>query len=274
MKRTILTLAILILSAISIFAQAKDEQAIRQFFSEVDTMIVKDELGAWERFTADDLIFVGINGRKWTKPEQIENVKKAAWSFTAFKRDIESVRVIGDTAVVVSHVNFTNKNKQTGATFNGGFRNTAVLAKRGGKWLTIASQTTRDEPSPDEKELNKLMDDYTAALTKNSADEAGKFLASDYVRVGPDGSMATKDEHLAGVRAGDLKYQAIETSDRKWRFMGFGNVAIVTSKLMLKANNKGNDVSGNYRLTTVLRRAGVDRWVIVSTQISPLAAGN
>lgn len=271
MKRTILTLTILIAATISIFGQSKDEQAVRQHFNEVDTMIVKDEVGAWERFTADDLIFVGINGRKFTRAEQIENVKKAAGSFTAFKRDIESVRVMGDTAVVVSHVNFTNKNKTTGATFNGGFRNTAVLAKRGGKWLTIASQTTRDEPPLDEKELNKFMDDYAAALTKNSADVAAKYLAGDYLRVGPDGSTANKEEHVAGMRAGDLKYQSIESTDRKWRFMSFGNVAIVTSKLMLKANNKGRDVSGNYRLTTVLRRAGVDRWVIASTQISPLA---
>ncbi len=146
-----------------------------------------------------------------------------------------------------------------------------MLAKRNGKWLTIATQSTRDEPQPDEKELNKFMDDYAAALTKNSADEAAKFLANDYVRVGPDGLLATKDEHLAGLRSGDLKYQSIESTDRKWRFAGFGSVAIVTSRLALKANNKGQDVSGNYRLTTVLRRAGIDRWVIASTQISPLA---
>lgn len=271
MKRTILTLAILIATTISIFGQSKDEQAIRQYLGEVDAMLVKDDVAVLEQFTAEDLIFVGTSGKKWTRAEQIENAKKSTWSFASVKRDIDSIRVAGDMAVVVSHLNFTGKDKKTGNTFNGGMRITAVLAKRNRKWTTIATQATRDEPQPDEKGLNKFMDDYAAALTKNSADEAAKFLAGSYVRVGPDGSLATKDEHLAGVRSGDLKYQSIETTDRKWRFAGFGSVAILTSRLTLKANNKGQDVSGNYRLTTVLQRAGVDSWVIASTQISPLA---
>ncbi len=274
MKRTIITLAILIAATISIFGQSKDEQAVRQYLSEVDAMIVKDEVGAWERFTADDFIFIGTGGAKRTRAEHIENVKKATGSFAAFKRDIESVRVMGDMAVVISHINFTGKNKTTGATMNGRFRNTAVLAKRGGKWTTISTQSTRDEPQPDEKELNKFLDDYTAALQKNSADETDKFLANDYTRVGADGSVATREQHLAGMRSGDLKYQTVETTDRKWRFKGFGSVAIVTSKLTLKAANKGQDLSGTYRVTSVLNRAGVDRWVIASTHISPLATGN
>ncbi len=274
MKRTILTLAILIFSAISISAQSKAEQEIRQFFSEVDAMIVKDDVAAMEKYTADDLIFIGTGGRKWTKAEQIENIKKGTWNFASVKRDIESIRVTGDTAIVVSHIQFTGKNKQSGSTFNGSYRNTSVLAKRSGKWTTISTQSTRDEPQPDEKELNKLMDDYAAALVKNSANEAEKFLAGDYLRVGPDGSTANKEQHLAAVRSGDLKYQSIETTDRKWNFKAFGNVAIVSSKLTLKANLKGQDVSGAYRLTTVLNRAGVDRWVIALTHISPLAPGN
>ncbi|MDQ3749082.1 MAG: nuclear transport factor 2 family protein [Acidobacteriota bacterium] len=255
-------------------SSGNDEQAIRQYLGELDAMIVKDEAGALERFAADDLIFIGISGKKWTKAEQMENFKKATGTYTAFKRDIESIRVMGDMAVVVSHINFTSKNKQTGTTFNGGFRTTGVLAKRGGKWTAIVSQATRDEPQPDEKELNKFLDDYTAALQKNSADETDKFLANDYTRVGPDGSVATKEQQIAGIRSGDLKYQTVETTDRKWRFKGFGNVAIVTSKLTLKATNKGQDLSGTYRVTSVLNRAGVDRWVIASTHISPLAAGN
>jgi len=55
-------LAILIAAGISIFGQSKDEQAIRQHFSEMDAMLVKDEAGAFERFTAADFIFVGTGG--------------------------------------------------------------------------------------------------------------------------------------------------------------------------------------------------------------------
>jgi ketosteroid isomerase-like protein len=115
------------------------------------------------------------------------------------------------------------------------------------------------------------MDDYATALTRNSADDAAKFLGGSYTRVGPDGSVVTKDEHLAGVRAGNLKYQSIEVTDRKWRSLGFGAAGLMTGRLQLKATNKGQDVSGAYRLTTVVQRSGVDSWVVVSTHISPLA---
>jgi len=187
------------------------------------------------------------------------------------KRNIGSIRLMGDVAVVVSHINFTSANRTSGETINGGIHNTAVLAKRGGKWTIISTQSTRDEPRPDEGELNRFMDSYAAALTKNSADEAENFLAGDYVRVGPDGAMTTKDGHLGALRSGDLKYQSIDTTDRRWRFTGFGGVAILTSRLRLKVDHKGQDLSGTYRLTTVLRRAGDDRWIITSTHISPLA---
>ncbi|MCA1622919.1 MAG: nuclear transport factor 2 family protein [Acidobacteria bacterium] len=271
MKRTILTLTMIIAACGFVFGQSKDEQAIRQYLSEVDAMLVKDEAAALEQFTADDLIFVGTGGRKWTKAEQLENIKKGTWSYASLKRDIESVRVMGDTAVVISHIKFTGKNKTTGTTFNGGFRTTAVLAKRGGKWTTISAQSTRDEPAADEKELNKFLDDYTAALMKNSADETAKYLAADYIRVGADGSVANREQHLAAMRSGDLKYQTVETTDRKWNFKAFGSVAIVMSRLTLKATNKGQELSGTYRVTSVLNRTGVDRWVIASTHISPLA---
>lgn len=274
MKRTILTFAMLTITAISIVAQSKSEQEIRQYLSEVDRMLVKDQAAAFEQLTANDLIFVGTNGRKHTKAEQAENVKKATWDFASLKRDIQSIRVFGDAAVVVSHVKFVGKTKQSGNTFNGAMQTTAVLAKRDGKWTTVSAQSTRDEPPPDEKELNKFLDDYTAALQKNSSDEAAKFLAADYIRVGADGSLANREQHLGAMRSGDLKYQTVETTDRKWNFKAFGNVAIVLSKLKLKASNKGQDLSGTYRVTSVLNRAGVDRWVIASTHISPLAAEN
>jgi uncharacterized protein (TIGR02246 family) len=255
-------------------SSGNDEQAIRQFIEQMNTAMLKDDFAARERLYAGDYIYTGGNGERQNKTERLTAEKNGTWNFAAFKRDIESVRTNGDLAVVDSSVNFTGKDKKTGATFNGAYRNTATLMKRNGGWQIIASHTTRVMPRPDEKELNKFMDDYAAALMKNSADDAAKFLAGDYTRVGADGSLANRDQHLAAIRAGDLKYQTVETTERKWRFTGFGSVAIATSKLTLKATHKGQDLSGTYRVTSVLNRAGVDRWVIASTHISPLPAGN
>jgi ketosteroid isomerase-like protein len=85
-----------------------------------------------------------------------------------------------------------------------------------------------------------------------------------------DGSTLSREQALAALRSGDLKYESVVAEDRTWRTFG-NDTAIVTSRATLKASLKGQDVSGTYRATTVLRKAG-DRWVIVSTHLSPLAA--
>lgn len=83
MKRTITALAILIAATISIAGQSKDEQAIRQYFNELDAMLVTDEAGAVETLFADDLIFVGINGDKNNKADRINAAKNGTWSFVS-----------------------------------------------------------------------------------------------------------------------------------------------------------------------------------------------
>jgi len=47
-------------------------------------------------------------------------------------------------------------------------------------------------------------------------------------------------------------------------------MAITTARLNLKVSLSGRDLSGNYRATTVLRKAGVDRWVLVSLELVSL----
>lgn len=274
MKRTILILAIFIAAATSVFGQAKDEQAIRQYFDELDAMLVKDQAGAIRQMTSDDYVFVNTGGAKLNKAGQIETIKNSTWTFASTRRDIESIHQSGDLAVVISHLKFTGKDKVTGVPFNGGFGQTVTLQKRDGRWTAIAAQSVREIPPVEEAELNKFIDGYTAALRKNAADEAAKFLGTHYTRIGSGGSVGTKDEYLAAIRAGNLKYGSIEITDRRWRVVGFGSAAVLTSRLNLKATSGGRDLSGAYLLTTVIQRIGVDSWSIVSTHLSPLAAGN
>ena len=269
MKRSLLAMAMLVAATTFVFGQAKDEQAVRQYFDAMNNAMLKDDLAAQERLYADDYIYVGINGERQNKAERLAAAKSGTTSFVSFKRDIESVRVMGDTAVVVSHVNFTSKDKKTGQTFNGAYRNTTTLAKRDGRWLSIASHTTRDLPPIDEKTLNQFIDSYLAALRTNSADAVEPFLGGQYVRVGADGSSINKEQALAAFRSGDLKYESVMADERTWRMFG-REFAISTPRVTLKASFKGQDMSGTYRATTVLRKLGADRWVLISTHLSRL----
>lgn len=270
MKRIFLLLMIVAAVAAPAFGQANgDEKAVRQYFDEMNAAMLKDDFAAMGRMYADDFVYVGTNGELQNKAERLASAKGSSWSFASLKRDLASVRVMGDTAVVVSHLTFTGKDRKDGQTFNGANRTTTTLAKRDGRWQAIASQTTRELPPVEESTLNQFLDGYLAALPKNSAEVVGPFLGSQYVRVGPDGSSINKEQMLTALRSGDLKYTSVAADERTWRMFG-REFAISTARVTLKASLKGQDMGGTYRATTVLRKNAVDRWVLVSTHLSRL----
>ncbi len=269
MKRILSVAAVLVASSLFVFGQSKDEQSVRQYFDELNAAMLKDDFAARERLYADDYTNININGEVQTKTQWLTNQKNSPWSFASLNREIESVRVMGDTAVVVSHVNFVGKDRKTGETFKGEHRTTTTLARRNGRWVSVAAQTTRTVTPTDEKTLNQFIDSYLAALTKNSADAVAPFLGGQYVRVGADGSTINREQALAAFRSGDLKYDSVTADERTWRMFG-REMAISTSRVTVKAKLKGQDISGIYRATTVLRKGDVDRWVLVSTHLSRL----
>ncbi len=259
----------LVAASFFVFAQAgKDEQAVRQYFDELDAATRKDDFAAMERMTGDDFTYVGIAGMKpQSKAEAMEGARSRTFTVASGKRDIQSLRVMGDMAVVVSHVNFTGKYKDTGNTFNGAHSDTTVLAKRNGRWMRIATQFTRDMPTVDEKAVNQFVDHYISALLKNSPEAVEPFLGGRYVRVNADGTMTNKEQFLAALRSGDLKYVSIVADERATRTWDDGTV-ITTARVITKLTNKGADLSGTYRATTVLKRAAVDRHVVVSQHLT------
>ncbi len=272
MKRTIL-IAVMLLAASSFsFGQAKDEQAIRQTLNELMTALNKNDVDAAGRIYADDYVIGLADGRSTTKAQRLAAIKSGELRYQALVFDNLKVRQYGNTAVANYHVTgkaITAAGEQ--ATDNQAM---VVLVKNGDRWQVVSSQLTDSAPSQpvgtDEKSLNQFMDEYFVAVLKNSADAVGPYFAGEYLRVGPDGSTLTKDQALAVMRSGDLKYESLVAEGRTWRTFG-NDTAIVTSRATLKASLRGQDMSGTYRATTVLRRVG-DRWVIVSTQLSPLAA--
>lgn len=270
MKRTILTLAILIAATISIFGQSKDEQMIRQGFDQMTGAMLKDDFAAMERLLSDDFTYVGINGRKQNRAERLATIKNSTWSFASLNRDIESVRVMGDTAVVVSRTNFVGKDKKTGETFKGANRSTTTLAKRGGKWTAIASQTTREITPTDENTLGKFMTDFTAALLKNSADAVAPFYDDHWIMVNANGTTTSREQQLADLRSGDLKYGTISVDEKSMRMFGPETAVAVAKFTLVGSSYKGRDISGSYRATSVLRKADADRWVVVSQQVTKL----
>jgi ketosteroid isomerase-like protein len=271
MKRIIVIALTLLAASSLVFGQAKDEKAIRQTLTDLLSALSSNDIDTAGRIYADDYVIGLADGTTTTKTQRLAAMKSGDLRYQSLVFDGLKIRQYGNAAVANYHVTGKTITRAGEQAVNS--QAMVMLVKNGDRWQVVSSQLTDNAPSQpvavDEKPLNQFMDDYFVALLKNSADAVEPFFFSEYLRVGPDGSTLTKDQALSALRSGDLKYQSVVAEGRTWRTFG-NDTAIVTSQATVKASNKGQDMSGTYRATTVLRRVG-DRWVIVSTQLSPLA---
>jgi len=74
-------------------------------------------------------------------------------------------------------------------------------------------------------------------------------LASDFVRIGPDGEMLSRDKMISNRKSGVTKYTSIDEHDRKIQM--FGNTAVVTAIANVKGTSNGQALSGTYRSSRV-----------------------
>ena len=271
MKRLLLAMVMLVATTTFGFGQANDEAAIRQTLTELMNALSRDDIDTAGRIYADDYVIGLADGSSTTKAQRLNAIKAGDLKYQTLVFDGLKVRQYGNTAVANYRV--TGKTITRAGEQPVNSQAMVVLVKNGNRWQVVSSQLTDNPATPsgavDEKTLNQFMDNYFAALRKNSAAEVGPFFAGEYLRVGPDGSTLNKEQAVGAMSSGDLKYESVVAEERTWRTFG-NDTAIVTSKATLKASHKGQDMSGTYRATTVLRKVG-ERWVIVSTHLSPLA---
>lgn len=100
-----------------------------------------------------------------------------------------------------------------------------------------------------EEQIKAYLEQSRQAALKGDSSFAEKNLADDYTRVTAEGKELTKSDVVNALKSGDVKYESIEPGDAKVRV--YGNAAVATYTVQVKATNKGQDTSGNYRLTRV-----------------------
>ena len=81
------------------------------------------------------------------------------------------------------------------------------------------------------------------------------------------GIIQNKEQRLAPMRSGDLKYEFARYEEVNIR--AYGNTAVVTARVAVKGQNKGADVSGQFRSTlTLVKLKG--RWQLVASQANSI----
>ena len=118
-------------------------------------------------------------------------------------------------------------------------------------------------------ELLKWEKDFAEAVVSNDADAIGKFLADDWILVGPDGNIIDKARFVGVIKSGVLTHDLMESDDMQVRV--YGDCAVVTGLTRTKAKFGGQEITTRERATDIfVKRAG--RWQCVFSQLTTFKA--
>jgi len=115
-------------------------------------------------------------------------------------------------------------------------------------------------------EIDQLEDTWRDAIIHRNSSAMDSLLADDYIAITANGTLQSKDQTLAILRAGTLRFASIEFSDRKVRF--YGQTALVTSRAEVSGTTPEGDITGSYRYTRVYVKNDHGAWKIVSFEAS------
>src|SRR5205823_447148 len=133
---------------------------------------------------------------------------------------------------------------------------------------TRLSLSSKAHPRPKitmQEELLKLEKQFAEAITNNDAEAVDRFLADDWIIVGPDGGIIDRARFLEVIRSGALSHELMESTD--WRVRLYGSTAVVTGVTTSKGKFMGQDFASCERATDVFVKQD-DRWLCVFTQLT------
>jgi ketosteroid isomerase-like protein len=111
--------------------------------------------------------------------------------------------------------------------------------------------------------VKQLEHDWTDGAKANDAEKVGAVLASDWMGIGPDGAVETREAYLADIKSGASKLMSFEFGPMDVKVIG--TVAIVQGSDTEKSSSKGKDSSGKYAWMDVFaKRDG--KWQAVRSQ--------
>ena len=117
-------------------------------------------------------------------------------------------------------------------------------------------------------EIDQLEDAWRDAVLKSNTARMEGLLADDYLAITASGTLQTKEQALANLRAGRTRFTSLDISDRKVRF--YGTTALVTSVAEVHGSTGDGDLAGSFRYTHVYVRNAQGAWKIVSFEANKI----
>jgi len=135
--------------------------------------------------------------------------------------------------------------------------------------IMLAKEKETGASADVEATIKKIEQELTDSLLKSDTSAFEKYLASDYLGIGPDGVTQNKSELLADIKSGTLKLESSNLSDIKVQ-VADPDMAVVVYRTDDKGTYKGKDITGQYRwLDVFVKRGG--KWQIAIDQGTQIA---
>ncbi len=142
----------------------------------------------------------------------------------------------------------------------------AMLLCALGMLLAIPA-AVRADAAADDAALRKWEDDWAKYAVAKDAGSIQTMLTEDYVVTDPGGQLETRAQFIASLKDGSLAFTDVKYDEMKVSV--YGDAAVLTAKLIIKATLSGHDISGEYRFTDVfIRKDG--GWKSVAGQVGPI----
>jgi hypothetical protein len=183
-----------------------------------------------DRFWADDLIYTRSAGRRVSKADVLKDVRSAPAPKPGDPKTVytaEDVRIqqYGDTAIVAFKLVGTTNTE--GVAQVATFLNSGTFVKRYGKWQVVNWQATRVPRSEEDskKELDTLLTAFFQSMLTTDVKKLSSLTDPSFIWTHTEGRQMTRQEMIAELAEGRLKYTKLENS--KVTINIYGDTAIV-----------------------------------------------
>jgi len=231
MKRSItLLVLVLICFTASVAQTAPDAPELTKLLNDFLSGAGTGDVAMHDRFWAEDLIYTRSAGRRVSKADVMRDVRaapapKPGDPKTVFTAEEIRIQQYGNTAVVAFQLvstTDTEYGRQVARNLNSG-----TFLKRDGKWQVVNWQSTRMARTEEDskKELALSESAFFRAMLGADTKRLATLVDSSFVWTHGDGKQVTRQQLLAALSEGRLKYSKIENA--KVTYSVSGDTAIV-----------------------------------------------
>jgi uncharacterized protein (TIGR02246 family) len=121
-------------------SRSPEEEAVHKAVDEIVAAIDRNDADAFDRLSTADYTFVNPAGKVWNKKQYLDLIRSGTLKVESYTRDEESIRLYGNTAVVIYRS--TPHGTFKGQELISQRRVTTILVKQDGRWLTAGRQST------------------------------------------------------------------------------------------------------------------------------------